>query len=299
MNKKVFRQELPLLVMLLPAVILVFIYNYIPFFGIVIAFQSYMPAIGMLKSDWVGLQNFTDLFNQPDFFQVLWNTIFIAFMKIVTGLIVPVIVALLLNEVGNKKVKRTYQTLVYLPFFLSWVILGGVFIDILSPNGGLVNQFLGVFGIRPIFFLGSDNWFPFTLIVTNAWQTFGYGTVIYLAALTNIDPTLYEAAIMDGAGRWKQTLYVTLPGMLPIIILMVVLSLGNILNAGFDQVFNLYSPIVYHSGDIIDTMLYRIGLVNAQYSLSTAAGLFKSVISCVFVVTSYKLADKFAGYRIF
>ncbi|MNJ36042.1 putative multiple-sugar transport system permease YteP [compost metagenome] len=156
-----------------------------------------------------------------------------------------------------------------------------------------------MFGIKPIFFLGDDKWFPYTLVLTDTWKTFGYGTIVYLAALTGIDQSLYEAATMDGANRWKQTIHITLPGMLPIITLMTVLSLGNVLNAGFEQVFNLYSPMVYSTGDIIDTLVYRIGLVDAQYGVATAVGLFKSLISFVLIVLSNKLANKYAGYRVF
>ncbi|MNQ92134.1 putative multiple-sugar transport system permease YteP [compost metagenome] len=172
-------------------------------------------------------------------------------------------------------------------------------IDILSPSSGIVNQMLGLVGIKPIFFLGNENWFPFTIVASDAWKEFGYSTIVYIAALTAIDQSLYEAAVMDGANRWKQTLHVTIPGMLPIVTLMTVLSLGNVLNAGFDQVFNLYSPMVYSTGDIIDTMVYRVGLVDAQYGVATAVGLFKSVIALILIATSNKLANKYTGYRIF
>ncbi|MNC22451.1 putative multiple-sugar transport system permease YteP [compost metagenome] len=230
---------------------------------------------------------------------MLWNTLFIAILKIAAGLIIPVIFALLLNEVAGAWFKRTIQTTIYFPYFLSWVILGGILIDILSPSSGIVNQFLGWFGVKPIFFLGNEKWFPYTLVLTDTWKGFGYGTIVYLAALTGIDQSLYEAATVDGANRWKQMLNVTLPGMLPIITLMTVLSLGNVLNAGFEQVFNLYSPMVYSTGDIIDTFVYRLGLVEAQYGVATAVGLFKSVISLILIVISNKLANRYAGYRIF
>ena len=196
-------------------------------------------------------------------------------------------------------VKRTVQTLIYLPHFLSWVILAGVFIDLLSPTEGIVNRFLGVFGLEPIYFLGDESWFPYTMVLTDVWKEFGFGTIIYLAALTGIDPTLYEAAVVDGAGRFRQTLHITLPGILPTIVLMTVLALGNVLNAGFDQIYNLLSPQVYSTGDIIDTMVYRLGLQQVQYSTATAVGLFKSVISFALISVSYLLAYKFADYQIF
>lgn len=298
MNRKSLR-ELPLHLMIIPGVICSFIFSYIPMLGIVMAFQKFVPARGIFKSKWVGMANFEYIFMLPNFFQVLWNTVFIAVMKIVAGLIVPVIFALLLNEISKAAFKKTIQTIIYFPYFLSWVLLGGILIDILSPSSGILNSFLGTFGIEPIYFLGNEKWFPFTLVITDTWKNFGYGTIVYLAALTGIDPTLYEAAMIDGANRWKQLLNVTLPGILPIVTLMTVLSLGNVLNAGFEQVFNLYSPQVYSTGDIIDTLVYRIGLIDAQYSVATAIGLFKSVISFVLIVISNKLANKYAGYRVF
>lgn len=293
------RQELPFHLMLLPGVILVLIFSYGPMLGIVMAFQRFIPAKGFFGSKWIGLDNFKYMLQMPDTYRVLWNTVFIAFMKITAGLIVPIVVALLLNEVRKVFFKRVFQTLVYLPHFLSWVILGGIVVDILSPNSGIVNQFITLFGTKPIYFLGDNRWFPYTLVLTNVWKEFGFGTIVYLAALTGIDPTLYEAAEADGANRWIQTLHVSIPGILPIVILMATLSLGNVLNAGFDQVFNLYSPTVYQSGDIIDTLVYRLGIREAQYSVAGAVGLFKSVVSLVFIATSYKLATKYANYRIF
>lgn len=292
--------ETPLHLMLLPAVIILFVYDYLPMAGLVIAFQKFVPAKGLFgKQKWVGLDNFTYFFNMPEFERVLVNTLTIAVLKIIVGLVVPVIVALLLNELGNKFVKRSIQTMIYLPHFLSWVILGGILINILSPQSGIVNQLLGMVGVKPIFFLGDNKWFRFTLIVTHEWKEFGWGTIIYLAALTGIDQNLYEAAHIDGANRIQQTRYITIPGISHIIIMMLVMSLGKILNAGFDQVFNLYSPVVYESGDIIDTMVYRVGLIQAQFGLSTAIGMFKSVISLILISISYYLAYKTTNYRVF
>ncbi|MEC0090732.1 ABC transporter permease [Paenibacillus macquariensis] len=299
MLKKGFKRQLPLHLMLLPGIVLVFIYCYIPMVGGIMAFQKFIPSKGLFHSKWVGLKNFEYLFSMPDFYQVLWNTVFIAILKIIFGLIVPITIAILLNEVGKSVVKRWVQTLIYLPHFLSWVILGGVLIDILSPSYGLLNQFLGIFSIKPIFFLGDNQWFPFTIVLSDVWKEFGFSTIVYLAALTAVNPSLYEAAVIDGANRWKQTWNITIPGILPIIVLMTTLSLGNVLNAGFDQVFNLYSPLVYESGDILDTLIYRIGLIDGQYGVATALGLFKSLISFALVSISYWLAYKIADYRIF
>ncbi len=285
--------------MLLPCVVILLIYSYIPMMGIAIAFQDYKTYLGFLKSEFVGLDNFITLFSTPGFGQALYNTVFIALMKIITGIVVPVGFALLLNEVRVSGFKRSVQTIIYLPYFVSWVLMAGIIIDILSPTNGIVNQFLNLFGIKSIFFIGNNNWFPSVLITTNIWKEFGWGTIIYMAALAGVDPTLYEAAIMDGAGRWKQTIHITLPCIVPTIILLSVLSFGNILNAGFDQIYNLMSPITIQSGDIIDTLVYRLGIKSAQFSLATAAGLFKSAISCVLIVLSYKLAYRLTGYKVF
>jgi putative aldouronate transport system permease protein len=267
--------------------------------GIAIAFQKFRAVNGLFGSEFVGLENFRILFSLPDTWQVIGNTIFISLCKMIGGVVVPVVFCLLLNEIAHKPSRRVFQTMVYLPNFLSWVIVAGIFIDILSPTRGIVNLTLGKFGIGPIYFLGDPKWFPGTMIVTDIWKGFGFGSVIYLAALTSIDPSLYESAVIDGANRWKQTWHITLPGLTSTIILMTVLSMANILNGGFDQIFNMYNAAVYSTGDILDTMIYRMGIQNAQFAVSTAAGLFKSGISLVFIVTSYYLADKLAGYRIF
>ena len=296
---EVLKKELPLHIMLLPAVAIILIYSYGPMLGSVIAFQNFSPAKGIFRSEWVGWDNFNRLFSLLNFKQVLLNTISISLQKMVWGIVIPVIFASLLNEVANKIFKKVFQTLIYVPNFLSWIILAGIMTDILSPSGGIVNQILSHFGIEPIFFLGDPEYFQGTIIVTDIWQRFGFGTVVYLASLTGIDLSLYESAQMDGANRWQQTLHITLPGLKPIIVLMTILSMGSVLNAGFDQIFNMYSPQVYETGDILDTLIYRLGMEQAQFALATAAGLFKSAISFVLVVGSYYLADKFADYRVF
>lgn len=294
------KKQLPLHLMILPGFILLLVFSYLPMAGIVIAFQKFIPAKGLFgHQKWIGLDNFKYVLDLPNFGSVIWNTISIAVMKIILGLVIPIIFAILINEVTSNALKRGVQTLIYLPHFLSWVVLGGILIDILSPSGGIVNGLLKSIGIEPIFFLGDNKWFPTTMVLTETWKEFGYGTIIYLAAITGIDPSLYEAARIDGANRWKQTLNITLPGMKMVIVLLMVLSLGNLLNAGFDQIFNLYSPPVYQSGDILDTFVYRIGLLDAQYGVATAVGLFKSVVSFTLISVSYFCAYKFADYRIF
>lgn len=292
-------KELPFHFMLLPAVIVIVLFRYIPYLGISLAFENYNPLAGFFHQEWVGFANFEYLFSIPDFTKVLWNTIFIAVFKIIGNIVVPVLIAMLLNEVRLIGYKRTLQTLFYLPHFISWVALAGVMIDILSPSTGIVNHMLKAMGLPSVFFIGSPKVFPWTIIFSDVWKEFGWGSIVYLAAITGVDPTYYEAATIDGAGRLRQALSVTLPSIAPIVMLMMVLSIGNILQAGFDQIFNLYSPQVYSTGDIIDTYVYRIGIYQQQFSLATAVGLFKSLISFILIVLGYRLADRVAGYRVF
>lgn len=297
--KKEVQRSWPMYVMFLPAIILALIFCYAPMGGLVMAFQNYKPWLGITGSEFVGLDNFKQIFEFKESYQAIINTFIIAVSKMVLGLIFPIIVALLLNEVHNMGVKKGIQTLVYLPHFLSWVTVAGMLRDILGMDG-IVNMFLQkVFGMDPIFFLGNAGMFRQIVVISDLWKGFGFGMIVYLAAISNIDQSLYEAAQIDGAGRWKQTLYVTIPCILPMVIVMATLSLGNVLNAGFDQIFNLYSPLTYSTGDIIDTYVYRQSLVNGQYSFGTAVGLFKSGVSLFLTAVAYKLAYKFAGYRIF
>lgn len=298
-KKSMFKRNLPLHLMMLPGMILVFLFNYIPMGGIVMAFQKFSPRKGIFGSDWIGLKNFRYLLSMPDITNVVWNTFFIAAMKLVLGVVVPVIVALLLNELGNKFLKKGIQTIIYFPHFLSWVILSGIFIDVLSPSSGIVNEFLGIFGIEPVFFLGDPQVFPYTMALTETWKEFGFGTIVYLAAIVGIDPTLYEAASVDGAGKWRKTISITLPEVMPMALLMLILNLGTVLNTGFEQIYNLYSPQVYSTGDILDTLVYRLGMHDAQYGVATAVGLFKSVVSTILVLFSNWLARKTSDYRIF
>lgn len=300
--RKTWKQEVqhnwPLYVMILPSFVLAIIFCYVPMGGLIMAFQNYKPWLGIFGSEFVGMDNFRQIFEFRESYQAIINTLIIAVSKIVLGLIVPVIMALLLNEVKNMGLKKGIQTLVYLPHFLSWVTVAGMLRDILGLDG-IVNSFLQKFGMEPIFFLGEAGMFRQIAVASDLWKGFGFGMIVYLAAISNIDQGLYEAAEMDGANRLQQTLYITLPSITPMIIVMATLSLGNVLNAGFDQIFNLYSPLTYSTGDIIDTYVYRQSLVNGQYSFGTAVGLFKSAIGLFLTVVSYKIAYKFAGYRIF
>lgn len=298
-RRRRFYKELPLHLMLLPPVILVLVYSYGPMLGIVIAFQDFIPSSGWFGSKWVGLENFKYILGTPDSLQVLSNTFIISCLKLASGTVSAIALAILLNEVRKKVFAKSFQTIVYLPHFMSWVILSGILVDMLSPSEGVINHFLQFLHMKPIYFLGSDNWFRFVAVVSNVWKEVGFDMIVYLAALLGIDRTQYETAALDGAGYWSQMWHITLPGIRYIIVLLLVLNTGNILNAGFDQIFNLYSPQVYHSADILDTFVYRLGIEQGQYGVATAVSLFKSVVSLVLISSSYFLAYKVADYRIF
>ncbi len=287
----------PLYVMILPGIIFVLLFRYYPMYGIVIAFQDFSPAKGFANSPWVGWENFEFFFSLPDFGRTFGNTLIIAITKIVADQIGAIILALLLNEARILFFRRSIQTLIYLPYFLSWIVLGGILLDVLAPHG-ILNQAIGNFGVKPQLFLGSNDWFRGTIILSGFWKNVGFSTIIYLAALTAINPVLHEAAAIDGAGRLRRIWHITLPGIRPTIVLLAALSLGDVLEAGFEQILTLYSPAVYRTGDIIDTYVYRVGLVSAQYSLAGAVGLFKSFIGFFLIALSYWLADRYAGYRI-
>lgn len=291
----------PLYLMMVPGFAFVIIFNYFPLYGILIAFKDFFPTRGILRSPWVGLEYFEYMVSLPDTWRVVRNTFVIAILKIVIGFPIPIITAILLNEIRHATYKKTVQTIIYLPHFISWVILGGMLVDLLSVSGGMVNSALLAVGLieQPIFFLGDNRWFVPVLVVTDIWKTFGFGTIVYLAAIVGIDPNLYEAARVDGANWMQQTRHVTLPGMAPIVLLIAILSLGNIMNANFDQVFNLYNRLVYRTGDIIDTFVYRISLVDFNYSLGTAVGLFRSVVAFVLIASSQYMAYRYSDYRVF
>ena len=297
-KKKNWQKDWQLHLMILPGLLFILIFKYMPLGGITIAFKEFLPGKGIWGSPWVGLENFEYMLAFPDTKRVMWNTLFIAAAKILINFPVPIIISILLNEVKNHRFKRSVQTIIYLPYFISWVILAGIIQDLFAKEG-LINQFLGIFGAEPVFFLGNKYAFLGVLIGTDVWKNFGYNTVVYLAAITGIDETLYEAAKIDGANRFQQIWNVTLPGIAPIVVLMMILNLGNVLNAGFEQIFNLYNPLVYETADIIDTFVYRISLVEANYSLGTAVGLLKSVVSFILIVTSYKIANKYSDYTVF
>jgi putative aldouronate transport system permease protein len=296
-----FYKELPLHLMLLVPAIFVLVFSYGSIVGIIMAFQDYIPGSGwyIFGSPFIGFDNFVSLFSMPNLARIIGNTLFIAGIKTIAGIVLPLLFAIFMNEIRKKWLKKSIQTAVFLPHFISWVILSGILIDVLSPSTGFLAGLLNALGVETPFFLGDNKWFPWVLILSHLWKEVGFGMIIYLAAITSIDSALYEAATIDGCGHFKKTIHITLPGMSMVIILLAILSIGNILNAGFEQVFNLYSPVVYESGDIIDTFVFRMGISQGQYSLATTVGLLKSLVSFTFISVSYYLAYKFADYRIF
>ncbi len=291
-------KQWPLYAMIAVPTLFLLIYSYGPMLGLVMVFQRFEPAKGFFGSEWVGLDVFRRVFASPDILQITYNSLFIASMKIVLGTLTAILIAVLLNELTNIIFKRTVQTVIYAPYFLSWVILGGIFRELLSDSG-FINQMLGYVGMEPIRFLGSPKVFPWVLIVTDLWQMTGFNAIIYLAAIMAISPSLYEAAAIDGAGRFKQVMKITLPGIRSYIVMLLVLNLGYIFNAGFEQIIMLYSPSVYATGDVIDTWVYRAGLQNAQYSLGAAVGLLRSFVSLLLIAVSYYIAKVKWDYAIF
>ena len=280
-----------LYLLLLPGIVFLIIFRYIPIFGNVIAFMDYNPY-DAAQTTWVGLKHFQDLLTRPQFLQVFGNTLYISILKMVCGFPVPIILALMMNEMKNLKFKKVAQTLLYLPNFISWVVLAGLIMNMLDPDTGVVTGIINSIAGENVQVLTDTRYFVPMLIVTDIYKGAGWGTIIYFAALSGIDPQLYEAAEIDGARKWKQLLHITLPSITPTIVVMLILSCNNIVNAGFDQIFMLYTALVYSVADIIDTYVYRIGIQNADYSFSTAAGLFKSVIAFVMILIVNTVAKK-------
>lgn len=297
-RKRQIRSQRMYHLMMIPGMIFVLIFCYVPMFGIVMAFQDYVPAKGILGSEFVGLKHFNYMFSLPDIGQIVTNTMVIAIGKIILGTFMAIAFAILLNEIRIKFFKKTVQTIVYLPHFLSWVVLAAVVVNMVNLDGA-VNQLIQAIGLEKINFLGDNAWFRPMIIVTDVWKEFGYNSIVYLAAITAIDPGLHEAAAMDGAGWWSRIWHITLPGMLPIILLMGAMNLTSILSAGFDQIYNLYSPMVYQSGDVLDTYVYRMGMISRQYSFSTAVGLLRSVVGMILMLTANGLAKRFTDRKIF
>jgi ABC-type polysaccharide transport system, permease component len=294
-NKEVIHYH----IMLFPVIVFLVIFSIYPTLGSVMAFKSFDPIKGIWGSPWVGLDNFRSLFEIPDFKRITVNTITISVVKIVLNVSCALAFALLLNETRVRWFKRSVQTVVYLPFFLSWVIMAGIFKDFFSVEG-LINGVIGrISGNEPILFFTSKSWFMIIIYLTDVWKGFGFNAIVFLAALTSINPSLYEAAEVDGASRWRKLTHITLPSIRPTIVLILILSLQGILSGGFDQIFNLYNPLVYSVSDIYDTYIYRMGFQNNQYEFATAVGLFRSAVAFIFIFLSQWLAEKYGDYKVF
>lgn len=272
------------LLMLVPGLLLMFVFRYGPLYGVLLAFKEYRLIDGVLGSPWVGFEQFRILFNTPKALNAIKNTIIISLLKMLWGFPAPILFALLLNEVSHRFFKRLVQSLSYLPHFISWIILSGIFIQFLSPTTGPINLLIHRLGGEPIFFMANVRWFRTVLVATAIYKGFGWGSILYLAALSNIDPTLYESAVIDGANRFQRVVYITLPMLVPLIVIVLILQMRGIMEAGFDQVFNMYNPRVYPVADIIGTYVYRTGIIQMNYSFATAVDVFQSTVGLMFIL---------------
>ncbi len=283
-----------LTLMFIPVIVYYIIFHYAPMYGIVLAFKDFSLRKGILRSPWVGLAVFRRLFGTVTFTRAFRNTVIISLLRWVTGFPAPILLALMLNELKNLRYKKVVQTISYLPHFLSWIVLSGLFGQLLSPSNGAINYVITKLGGQSIYFLADNRYFRGTLVVTGIWKEIGWGTIVYLATIAGIDQELYEAADCDGANRWRKMWSITLPLMKPTIVILLIMNCGGLMSAGFDQVFNLYNARVYETADIIDTYVYRTGIGSMEYSLSTAVGLFKNVIG-FFLVTGTNFIAKRLG----
>jgi len=265
------------------------VFKYVPMYGAVIAFKDFKIGQGIFGSKWVGFTQFTRLFRTPDFFNILKNTLLLNIYTLVFGFPVPIILAILLNEVRSGSFKRVSQSLLYLPHFISWVVLAGIFIQMLSPSTGVVNMILKTCGVTPVYFMASSFWWPIMFVISGIWQDAGWGSIIYLAAVSAIDPELYEAAHIDGANKFRQIWHITLPGIKATIAILLILRMGSMMDVGFEHIYNLQNSAVYDVSDVISTYVYRVGIRGAQYSYTTAIGLFQSIISLVLVYTTNRI----------
>jgi len=300
-KKKRFKPgyDIPRYLFILPAFTVLAIFHYGPIYGILIAFQDFSPYRGVWGSEWIGLFHFRFFLQDPVYWRVMRNTILINIQSLVMSTPVPILFAIFLNELKNPLFKRVVQTISYLPHFISWVVVAGIVITLLDPTKGLFNTVLvNLFGIEPIFFLGKASYFRTILIVVGIWKGFGMSSVYYLSALSGIDPQLYEAAKIDGAGRIKQMIHITLPGIASIFVLLTILNIGSLLSIGFENVFLLYNPLVYETGDVISTYTYRLGIEETQYSLTTAIGITQSVVNFILVFSANRISKKVVGYSM-
>ena len=283
----------------IPGIIYFLLFKYVPLVGSIMAFQDYNIFKGYFGSAWVGLDHFQRMFQYPDFLRILKNTLLLAIYSLGFSFPIPIILALLLNEIRKVFFKRTLQTILYMPHFLSWIVIGGIAIEILSPRNGIVNNFVTMLGFEPIYFMGENSYIRTILVSSGIWKDAGWGTIIYLAALTSINPDLYEASEIDGASRWKQTLSITIPSIMPTITILFLLQIGHFMDFGFERVSVFLNTLNSGKGEILDTYIYTVGLLDRQYSYTTAIGLFKSVVGLVLIMTGNALSKKMTGEGLY
>lgn len=288
-----------LYLLLLPAVLYFFIFHYIPMYGIIISFKDYSFKKGILGSDWIGFENFIYMFKLNDFYRVFRNSFVLSFLRLIFEFPFPIIIALLLNEIKSRRFKKLTQTAIYLPHFISWAVIGGILVNFLSPTWGVVNNIIQSLGFEPIFFLGNPKYFRTTAVISSIWKEAGWGTIIYLAAITGIDMEQYEAATVDGANRWQRLIYITLPNIRTTIILMLILRMGSIMSNGFEQIYTLQNTQNLSVSEVFETYTYRVGLLGGRFSFATTVGLFASVISMIFLLTTNFISKKMGEETIF
>lgn len=298
LSKSIYWKQRYLLLLFIPAVVYFIVFHYVPLYGVIIAFKDYKFNKGIMGSAWVGLEHFRTLFGMESFWQVFRNTIIISVWKFVCEFPLTIIFALLLNEITQLRFKKVVQTVSYLPHFVSWVVMGGILTQLLSPSTGPINQAIKALGGEPIYFLADTHWFRPVLVISTVWKNIGWGSIVYLAALSGVDQEVHEAAMIDGASRIQRIIKITIPEIMPVITIMLIMSVGKLINDDFDQVFNLYSPAVYSVGDVLGTYTYRSGLVDMEYSFATAVGLFKNVISVILVVGTNLVCKRINDYGI-
>lgn len=296
--RKDFKANRAVYLMALPVILFFIVFSYIPMTGLVMAFQKYSPQLGIFGSEWVGLKNFTDFFGSYYFLRLLKNTFLLSFYDLIFAFPAPIIFALLINEVRNRYFKKAVQTISYIPFFISLVVIAGLIIDFTSSKG-IITSIASLFGVEKSNLLGNAQYFRPIFIGSNIWQNLGFQSIIYIAALSSVDQELYEAAVLDGAGRWKQTIHITIPSISSTIIMLLILRMGSMLSVGFEKVILLYSPIVYDTADVISSFVYRKGLQEFNFGYSTAVGLFNSLINFILLIIANILSRKYAEKSLF
>jgi len=294
---RTMKKKWRLYMMMLPAIIFFAIFNYYPMYGVIIAFKDYSASLGIWGSEWVGFEHFSRFFNAFYFWDLIRNTLLISAYELVM-FPAPIIAALAINEIRNNKLKKFTQTVTYAPHFISVVVMVGMIVAFLSPSTGIINAFLGLFGIEPIAFLAEPGWFKTIFVQSNVWQSFGFGAIIYLAALAGVDPQLHEAATVDGASRIQRILYINIPSILPVIVILLILNFGNIMTVSFEKIYLMQNSLNLKSSDVIQTFVYRTGLLEGQYSFSAAVGLFNSIISLILIFTVNNFARKTTDHSI-